>query len=172
MTNDAEPFPAALTAIAGVEFEYGEDGGVDFYGDEQFTDPAEMTEWFRAWTGNDEVTGDAFRVFGRDGTGGLAAFWLVRDGQPVEHQPVVFLGSEGETGVVASNLSDLLWLFADGVGPCEAVTPYDEPLTPSVEVLAIAERWATPPKRSATEIVSAARAEFPHFEPLIDDLCR
>lgn len=61
-----------------------------------------------------------FRIFGQDGTGGLAAFWLVRMGESIAGQPVVFLGSEGETGVVARDLAAYLWLLADGYGPLEA----------------------------------------------------
>ncbi|GAA2605373.1 hypothetical protein GCM10010304_64130 [Streptomyces roseoviolaceus] len=35
-------------------------------------------------------------------------------------RPVVFLGSEGDTAVVARDLNDFLWLLADGYGPLEA----------------------------------------------------
>jgi len=77
------------------------------------------TDWFRAWTGNSEVDGDALRVFGQDGTGGYAAFWLNRPGQALEEQPVVFLGSEGETGVIAPDLGAFPWP-AGGFGPSEA----------------------------------------------------
>ncbi|MFI8266555.1 hypothetical protein [Streptomyces sp. NPDC085665] len=75
------------------------------------------TEWFRAWTGNRELIGDRFRVFGQDGTGGYAALWLIRPDRVLVEQPIVFLGSEGETGVVALDLGTFLWLLADGFGP-------------------------------------------------------
>ena len=52
---------------------------------------------------------------GKDGSGGQAAFWLVRVGEQLTHQPVVFLGCEGETGVVARNLDGYLWLLAAGL---------------------------------------------------------
>lgn len=70
------------------------------------------------------MDGVCFRVFGQDGTGGYAAFWLVREGRGLVEQPVVFLGSEGETGVIARDLADFLWLLAGGVGPWEAAAGY------------------------------------------------
>lgn len=64
------------------------------------------------------MDGACFRVFGQDGTGGYAAFWLVREGRGLVEQPVVFLGSEGETGVIARDLADFLWLLVEaGSGP-------------------------------------------------------
>lgn len=36
------------------------------------------------------------------------------------------MGSEGECGVVARNLSDLLWVPADGFGPREAALDHDQ----------------------------------------------
>ncbi|MEV0560940.1 hypothetical protein [Dactylosporangium sp. NPDC050588] len=62
-----------------------------------------------------------FRVFGRDASGGLSAFWLREPEAPVETQPIVFLSSEGGIDVIACNLSDYLWLLASGVGPLEVV---------------------------------------------------
>lgn len=41
--------------------------------------------WFLGWTGNEEVGGHEFLVFSQDGTGGCAAFWLVRAGKPAKH---------------------------------------------------------------------------------------
>jgi hypothetical protein len=58
------------------------------------------------------LTGDDFRVFGQNGAGGYAAFWLVRHDEDLADQPIVFLGSEGETAVVARDLPDVLRLLA------------------------------------------------------------
>ncbi|MFF4453234.1 SMI1/KNR4 family protein [Streptomyces goshikiensis] len=109
-----------------VRFDYadGKTGG-DFEPFPAFLSAAETTDWFQAWTGNSELDGNDFRVFGQDGTGGYAAIWLIRPGRPLAEQPVVFLGSEGETGVVARDLGDFLWLLADGFGPWEAATSYE-----------------------------------------------
>lgn len=38
---------------------------------------------------NGELNGDAFRMFGQDGSGGNAAFWLVRPGRGLVEQPIV-----------------------------------------------------------------------------------
>ncbi|MDJ0345135.1 hypothetical protein QMK19_31840 [Streptomyces sp. H10-C2] len=77
------------------------------------------------------LNGDSFRVFGQDGTGGYAAFWLVRPGRSLVEQPVVFLGSEGDVGVVARDLAGYLWLLAEGFGPSKRSihrkAPHDPP---------------------------------------------
>lgn len=81
------------------------------------------------------------------------------------------MGSEGETAVLARNLSDFLWLLADGWGPSEMIygRRRDEP---AEGVEAIAARYAAPPKRTADEVTAAAKEEFPEFERMMDDLCR
>lgn len=82
------------------------------------------------------------------------------------------MGSEGECGVVAGNLSDFLWVLADGIGPLESVL-YDEPeARPNPELTGLAERHATTPRRPARAIITEARAEFPTFTDNIDALCR
>lgn len=93
-TEDRQ-FPAALAAALAVRFDYDGGDGVDFEPFAAFLSADEATDWFRAWTGNGELNGDDLRVFGQDGTGGYAAFWLARHGAPLAEQPVVFLGSEG-----------------------------------------------------------------------------
>jgi hypothetical protein len=119
--NEDRLFPAGLAAAMAVRFDYAGGDGVDFEPFEAFLSADETTEWFRAWTGNSELDGNDFRVFGQDGTGGYAAIWLARSGHLLAEQPVVFLGSEGETGLIADNLGAFLWVLADGVGPLEAV---------------------------------------------------
>ncbi|MGW3173212.1 hypothetical protein [Streptomyces sp. NPDC001153] len=83
---------------------------------------------------------------------------------PPCEQPVVFPGSEGETGVVAGSLSDFLRVLADGQGPREALSPDEEwTARPNDAPAGIAVRHATNPRRPASEIVAAAGAEFPFF---------
>ncbi|GGM12308.1 hypothetical protein GCM10010129_65410 [Streptomyces fumigatiscleroticus] len=153
----------------------GEDG-VDFEPFATFLTADETTDWFRAWTGNRELSGDEFRVFGQDGTGGYAAFWLIHPDQPLAEQPIVFLGSEGETGVVARNLGALLWLLADGFGPWEAATSHDpEPdwaPHPNRDLTAIAERFAPDHRASAAVVIEQATREFPDFDNIVMKLCR
>ncbi|MFD3467719.1 SMI1/KNR4 family protein [Streptomyces sp. NPDC058682] len=159
-----------------VPFDYAGGDGVDFEPFQAFMSAAETTDWLQAWTGNSELDGTDFRVFGQDRSGGYAAFWMVRPGRPPAEQPVVFLGSEGETGVVARDLGDFLWLLADGFGPCEAATSYepDRVPRPHRELTAIAERFAPgpEPRRTAAVVIELAAEEFPHFDDTVMGLCR
>ncbi|WP_436497503.1 SMI1/KNR4 family protein [Actinokineospora sp. HUAS TT18] len=170
MTSAAD-FPPALAAVARVEFPYDRDEDIDYEPHDSFMAADETTDWLRAWTGNPDADTD-FRVFGQDGTGGYAAFWLVRPDAPVEGQPVVFLGSEGEHGVVARNLAAYLWLLADGQGPMEAVAYGDLTSNPRPELVAIAEKYAAGSRQSASQILTEAKAEFPDFDALIAGLIR
>lgn len=167
--GDGRSFPAALAALGGVEFA-GHRIDFEMYG--SFRSAAYTTEWLRDWTGNDDVDGDVFRVFGRDGTGGQAALWLIRPGRGPAEQPVVFLGSEGECGVVAGCLSDFLWVLADGVGPVEAVSCDDPGVRAGAGPAEVAERFATTARRGAVEVIAGARAEFPSFADDVLALCR
>ncbi|MFJ9581814.1 SMI1/KNR4 family protein [Streptomyces sp. NPDC101191] len=169
-------FPAALAAAMAVRLACIGEDGVDFEPYVSFLSADETTDWFRAWTGNGDLDGDAFRVFGQDGTGGYAAFWLVRPGRELVEQPIVFLGSEGETGVVAGDLGAFLWLLADGLGPWEAATSYEpEPdWAPQVneDLAAIAQQYAPGCQASAPAIIADAAREFPDFDDTMMGLCR
>ncbi|OQE25279.1 hypothetical protein PENSTE_c006G05762 [Penicillium steckii] len=107
---DDVALPAALAEVAeiGFDFEWDEETdethGCDFEPYKEFEAPEETAEWFRQWTGNDEADG----------------FWIIRPGVDVTTQPVVYIDSDGELGVIARNLDDLLWLFANGSGPAKA----------------------------------------------------
>lgn len=158
-----------------LEFDYADGEGFDFEPYAEFLSETETRDWIRAWTGNGDVDGLEFLVFGQDGTGGYAAFWNVRRGAPVLDQPVVFLGSEGAADVVARNFAEYLWLLAGGVGPCEAVeqpgrTPAPEPVVRELRRFAEAHAGAT--RRTAAEVLDAAHREFPQFRAHIDAICR
>lgn len=170
-TGDDRRFPTALAEVARVEFDYDEGEGVDFEPYDAFDSAAETTDWLRHWTGNHELDGGAYRVFGQDGTGGLAAIWWARAGRPLVEQPVVFMGSEGERGLVAGNLSDFLWVLADGFGPMEAALYDYREARPNAALTAVAELHATTPRRPAREIITEAQAEFAMFSDGIDALC-
>ncbi|MFI6645677.1 SMI1/KNR4 family protein [Streptomyces sp. NPDC050504] len=169
-------FPPALAAAMAVRLARVGEDGVDFEPYESFLPADETTDWFQAWTGNSGVNGDAFRVFGQDGTGGYAAFWLIRPDRPLVEQPVVFLGSEGETGVVARNLGAFLWLLSDGLGPWEATASYasDPGWTPRPdrELTAVAERYAANGRVPAAIVIEQAAQEFPDFDDTVMSLCR
>lgn len=173
MTPDENgTFPAALTAVAAVAFDHAGGEGVDYEPFNAFVPAEETTHWLRVWTGNRELDGAAFKVFGQDGTGGHVAFWQVRPGRPVAEQPVVFLGSEGELGVLAGDLAGYLWLLAEGFGPYEATAFPQRPVRPSPELTAIAERYAPGRRRPAAEVIATARREFPDFASIVLALCR
>ncbi|MEU4652430.1 SMI1/KNR4 family protein [Streptomyces sp. NPDC023723] len=167
-------FPPALAAALAVSFEYDDGKGVDFEPFPAFLSRAETTDWLRSWTGNPAVDGDAFRVFGRDGTGGYAAFWMLQEHQPLTGQPVVFLGSEGETGVVARDLGAFLWLLAGGYGPWEAATSYEPGWTArsNHELTVVAEQFAADCRLPAPDVLAQAAREFPHFDDFALALCR
>ncbi|GAA1971070.1 SMI1/KNR4 family protein [Kitasatospora viridis] len=165
--------PPALAAALAVPLPRGDDDWVDFEPFAEF-DPAEETLGrLRLWTGNPGLDGDLFRLFGQDGTGGQVAFWLVRPGLPVAEQPVVFLGSEGETAVPARDLADFLWLLAAGYGPVEAVGHAGPDWTPrpAPELVAVAERYAPGRRRPAAELLALAAGEFPDFDDVVMELC-
>ncbi|WP_338933252.1 SMI1/KNR4 family protein [Streptomyces netropsis] len=172
--NEDRRFPAALAAAMAVRLDCIGEDGVDFEPFAAFLPADETADWFRAWTGNSELSGDEFRVFGQDGTGGCVAFWLVRPGRALVEQPVVFLGSEGETGVIARNLGAFLWLLAGGFGPWEAATSYEPDWVPrtSLDLTAIAEQFAPDHRAPAAAVIEQAAREFPDFDDTILELCR
>jgi hypothetical protein len=170
--------PTALAEMAEVGFEWewdeetDEARGCDFELYDQFEASDRTAWWLRLWTGNQEIDGGEFRFFGTTGAGDYTGFWLARPGAPIIDQPVVYIGSEGERGVIARDLGDLLWLFAAGRGPAEAFTDSESPAQPNEVFQAIAERHAPGRRRSPAEIVAAVQAEFPYFSDLIDAMCR
>jgi len=163
--------PPPLADLNALPYDYASGEGIDFEPYPEFQDAEENASWIRAWTGNKELTGAEYRIFGQDGTGGLAAFWLVRDGAPLFEQPIVFFGSEGELGVVARNFDDYLWLLGGGVGPLEAASGWFE-RKPNAALAAFAEKHAKGPKKAPADVVAAARAEFPKFEDDFRALCK
>ena len=172
--DDDRPLPTALAAALAVPLDYDDGAGIDFEPFPTFLSAGDTTDWIRAWTGNADLTGNDFRVFGQDGTGGYAAFWLVRPDRPVVDQPIVFLGSEGETGVLARDLGDFLWLLAGGFGPWEAATSYQPDWIPRLnqELTAVARAFAADREQSAATVVEQATREFPDFDDTIMERCR
>ena len=168
------PLPAAMAEAHEPGFDFDGGDGVDFEPYERFMTADETVGWWRSWTGDASVTRTPFRVFGQDGSGGLAAFWLVRPGAPLERQPVVFLGSEGETAVVASDLGSYLWLLAGGFGPLEATMYPKHEHVPreDARLVELAGRHAAPARRPAADVIAAARAEFPDFDAWVKAQCR
>lgn len=158
-------FPPALADLAAHER-----FGPDFEMYERFEAGEETAWWFRLWTGNDEVDGSEFRFFGMQGAGGYVGLWLVRPGLPLEGQPVVYLGSEGETAVLAPDVGSFLWLLAQGVGPTEASN--EDAAATDPDLIQLAQRHAPDTRRAPAEVLWQAQREFPHFESAILAMCR
>jgi hypothetical protein len=164
-------FPKPLAELNALEYDYADGEGIDFESFDQFHSAKENSSWLRAWTGNAALSGAEYRVFGQDGTGGYAAFWLVRDGAPLLEQPIVFFGSEGEVAVVARNFADYAWLLAAGVGPMEVAEGLASGRKPIAHFEAFAKRHAPKAQRKPKELIAAAKAEFPKFKKQIAALC-
>jgi hypothetical protein len=137
----------------------------------EFKSASANSSWIKAWTGNRSLEGNEYRFFGQDGSGGRVGIWLT-DQRPILSQPIIFFGSEGQSGVVSVNFDDNLWLLAGGVGPMESIT---NPKNPSAPILAFAEfatRHAAQSKKTPTEVQTAAKNAFPNFAEEIRALCR
>ena len=163
--------PELLRALLALDYDYDDGEGMDFEPFDGFLPANETRDWFQAWTGNQDVDGSEFLVFGQDGTGGYAALWNMREGALLLEQPIVFLGSEGQMGVVANGFNDYLWLLAGGLGPCEAIQyPSDKP--ENAQFLAFALAHAPEARKTPLEVLAKAQAAFPDFEERIQALCR
>lgn len=171
---DDRRFPAARAAVLALPGDYAGGDGIDFEPFAAFLSADETTEWLRAWTDNPEVSGDAFRVFGQDGSGGYAALWLHRPERPLPDQPVVLLGSEGEAAVVAGSPGDFRWLLAGGYGPAEAGLPHDATRAPCPHpaFVPLARHLAPERERTAAAVLARAAGEGPAFDATITRLCR
>ncbi|MEZ4403246.1 MAG: hypothetical protein R3B06_24690 [Kofleriaceae bacterium] len=167
-----QTMPPLLRALNAIDVDYADGDGMDFEPYQEFQSAEDNAAWLRAWTGNPDVDGAEYRVFGQDGTGGYAALWLVKAGADLLEQPVVFFGSEGELGVVAACFADYLWLLAAGIGPMEAVA-YGSGggASPQPDLAAFAEAHGGTPKLPV-EVLGAAAAAYPDFEASIRALCR
>lgn len=165
-------FPEILKKLHAIEVDHADGEGIDFEPFDEFYSQEETSVWIKAWTGNDTLDGDEYLIFGQDGTGGYVAFWCVRKNADLLQQPIVFFGSEGEVGVVAQSFSDYVWLFANGIGPYEAVAYPDIERPKSQEFIRFATEYAPSNQCTVTRIAAKARAEFPDFKEKIDKLCQ
>lgn len=167
--------PPEVVAMNAIDFDYDYGAGIEYEPYEQFLSDAETVSWFQEWTGNPEVTGAEFRIFGQDGSGGCVGFWLARPEARLLEQPVVFLGSEGETAVLARDFADYLWLLVGGYGPNEALEfaptgSESRRETPGLE--ALAEKFASGARKAPSAVLAIAKQEFPDFEGWIESLIR
>jgi len=146
-------FPELVKKLHSIEIDYADGDGIDFEPYQKFYTENETADWIKAWTGNAELNGSEYLIFGQDGTGGYAAFWCVRETSDLLKQPIVFFGSEGELGVVARDFYDYLWLFAFGLGPYEAVAYPGMEETENHQFLEFAEKHAVVNRKSAANVI-------------------
>jgi hypothetical protein len=162
--------PAELKALHELPFDY--DNGIDFEPYSEFQSADANASWIKAWTGNKDLTAAEYRIFGQDGSGGYAAFWLNHPSVGLLEQPIVFFGSEGELGVVAVNFADYLWLLAANIGPYEAIAyGAEDPGMRHAAFEAFADSHAAAEKKSAAAVLANAKAKHPDFESTIRALC-
>lgn len=164
-------FPGLLKKLNQLEYDYDDGEGIDFEPFEEFTSLEDTNDWLHSWTGNPNADGSIFLIFGQDGSGGYAAFWLVNVDNPLDEQPIVFLGSEGERGVVASNLDDYLWVLASGHGPYEAIAYLDEEKEPSEPFLEFANQHSQKSNGNGVELCKDANKKYLGFSDFIDSIC-
>jgi hypothetical protein len=166
--------PKALAALFALQGKRGIKGSeIDFEIYERFEPPEEAERWMKAWTGNSEARSDEVRIFGQDGTGGMAALWRRDRSKPLEGDPVVFFGSEGSLGVVSKDLADFFVLFAAGIGPMEAVEwrPQEgKPLDAVGDILR--KSFPASASRTAKDVNADATPSLPDFVPRIRAICK
>jgi hypothetical protein len=172
MNNWDTTLPPPLSKLNKLNHDFAEGDGIDFEPFESFLSDKETSDWFKAWTGNEEVDGGEFRIFGQDGTGGYAAFWLRDPSKPLLEQPIVFLGSEGEIGVVAVNFQHYIWLLASGIGPFEAVEFPTIARDPNQLFITFAKEYSPSTLLNREEVLAAANSLNSEFEEKIQSLCR
>lgn len=164
--------PSLMSELHKLEFDYADGEGIDFEPYSAFMSADKTSNWFRAWTGNDEVDGSEFRVFGQDGTGGYAAFWLTDPSRDVLEQPIVFLGSEGEAELIAANFYEYLWLLAAGFGLREAVAYPGLEREPSGSFVGFAKKHSAIGPLRPEQVLATAKSRHPGFTERVQSLCR
>lgn len=158
--TSSEPLPHALQDLAKVDLLWDVKDGVDLELKDRLSTEAEAADDLRAWTGQAATGPVPFRFFGQDGTGSLYGFWLLRTEAPLGEQPVVFLGSEGELGVVSRDLPDFVVLLSRRVPAYEVVSKTEKfAERPMPGIRAVAERhFPQALSRTTDAIVAEARA--------------
>jgi len=165
-------FPHLLSKLHELEFDYNDGEGVDFEPYDAFLPAEDTGRWFKAWTGNREADGSRFRIFGQDGSGGYAAIWCVSPAKALLEQPIVFLGSEGERGVIADNFAEYLWLLAGGLGPYEAIAYPGLDREPDASFTEFARDHADAASLTPAQVLAKANAAHPDFSAWIEEQCR
>ncbi|MND37855.1 hypothetical protein D3C80_285500 [compost metagenome] len=163
-------FPNLLTKLHQLEFDYADGDGIDFEPYQTFMSQNEANQWLKAWTGNSQADANSLLVFGQDGTGGYAAFWVINQDKNILDQPIVFLGSEGEIGVVAKDFSDYLWLLSQNHGPLESIEYPEDTSKINNNFLNFAKQNSKSISRSVSIIINDAQNSYPNFKDWIEGM--
>lgn len=139
--------------------------------------------WVSQWRRRPSPDAEDLRMFGREGAGGRLFLWLptrdvmgVRPDTPLEQCRVVFLGSEGQTEVVAKTLGDFVVLLGHGFSPWQIQyfgTPswsrkVDAPPVPNAPIRALVDRFfPTLADRAPAVIIEEARRDRALLEKLL-----
>ena len=70
MTEFEVAFPTLLMQLHQLEFDYDDGDGIDFKPYQEFQSAKDTGDWIKAWTGNHDLRGSEYRIFGQDGSGG------------------------------------------------------------------------------------------------------
>jgi hypothetical protein len=108
----------------------------------ELRDPAESDGDIKAWLGALPKDGTRFIVFAQDGMGSLFCLWLRPGHKDVETAPVVYLGSEGELGVLGKDPAAFLEFVASGMTFDGHGGSFFDPLESEDDEELVAERTA------------------------------
>lgn len=181
----SDGWPAPIEAVARLVVDGALDGAgfegswVDYEPTTRLWTLDEVTEWLGYWTGSDRAPADRLVPVGFDGTGGQVMLFLPDARSPWLDAPVVFLGSEGETGVLARDFADFAVLLSLGFGPFDLVGPRGAPpirVAPAASaptVSAALRSWVQDwcPERAhvpAGQILADGAAALPGFLDLVE----
>lgn len=143
----------------------------------ELRDPAESDDDIKSWLGALPRDGTRLVVFAQDGTGSLFCLWLRPGHDDVDTAPVVYLGSEGELGVLGKDPAAFLEFVASGVtydghggGFFDPLEAEDDEELPA-EVLArrakvaewVMQRTGKKELRKPEELRAEAEAAYPDF---------
>ncbi|MBI2388499.1 MAG: hypothetical protein HYV09_02680 [Deltaproteobacteria bacterium] len=160
-----EKLPVEIETL--VDFAAAHDGALA--GDLELVDDGASA--MLAWFSDRAEPASQFFAFGRDGTGALFAIW--RRGDTLSDSPVVFLGNEGETIVLAGTPREFLGLLAYGVEDLGFTDWEEEPPQPEGDARAVALRAFLREKLGVemlprpADVVLRAREEHPDLESFV-----
>lgn len=96
----------------------------------------------------------------------------MNESKDILDQPIVFFGSEGEVSVVSVDFREYVWLFANGIGPYEAVAYPGLERPKNEEFLKFAKTYFPSSESSPIRIIEKTKLKYPDFERMVEQLCQ